>query len=657
MEIITFNEDAKAPFKLAIMIKESSLQLEMMQHYYLPLLKNQGLSEDDIICIGLRYINDKAPKKESINWFINNVVVLLKKLKVRAIAIADSKYFQYVTGHTQSKYINSFCKAQIGDMKGINVIPYINYRAIGHNASMSNKLILSVESTKDAIAGLPSNIGTRIVKNQYYPDNPKDITEALNAMLAYPILAVDIEAFSVNHREAGIGTICFSPNEDTCIGFSIQYQSKGERNDNPIVYSLLKNFFELYTGKLIFHRGQYDIKVLVYELFMSSEDDYTGLVHGLKQFDNIEDTMLMTYVCTNNTVQNVLNLKDNTMEFSGNYAIDIKNIMNYEPSVVLEYNGRDTCNTFYLYNKLLSQVENDFYDAYRILLDYILVGVQLEIRGIPLNIDVCKDLYETIDNEIKTLITDIRESNLVLEYVTERHIHTVFEKNLNSTNKVFHVNSYPIEEFNPNSDTQTADLIHNYVGIEPIDLTPTGLPAMGIDTLNKLKHKVKHQPDVLAIVKSLIRLKEIVVNQTNFISKFVNDSIEVNGNHYIHGNIKLCTTISGRPTGGGDINILALPSTGSVLSSPVKQCFSPPEDRIFVTADYTGLEAYCGAVITKDPAMLGSMIHGIDTHCNNATAYFPELLPEHTKLLKEAENASEFYIDDSKEGLKKFSYD
>ena len=46
-----------------------------------------------------------------------------------------------------------------------------------------------------------------------------------------------------------------------------------------------------------------------------------------------------------------------------------------------------------------------------------------------------------------------------------------------------------------------------------------------------------------------------------------------------------------------------------------------------------------------------------DNRSMRALACFPELLPEHTKLIKEAENASEtatFWVDDSKTGIGKF---
>ena len=86
----------------------------------------------------------------------------------------------------------------------------------------------------------------------------------------------------------------------------------------------------------------------------------------------------------------------------------------------------------------------------------------------------------------------------------------------------------------------------------------------------------------------LTRLGEIATNYSSFIKKFPIIAEERLGGHYIHGDIKLCGTISGRPSGGGDVNLLALPSTGSVLAKPVKGVMTAPKGRIVVTADYSG---------------------------------------------------------------------
>jgi hypothetical protein len=168
---------------------------------------------------------------------------------------------------------------------------------------------------------------------------------------------------------------------------------------------------------------------------------------------------------------------------------------------------------------------------------------------------------------------------------------------------------------------------------------------------------IEELKELIEIVNNLIELKQLTTNQTNFIEKFAFETSQKDsglGSHYLYGSVKLGTTISGRNTGGGTCNLLALPSTGSVLAKPVKECFRATEKRILLGSDYNFLEDFCASVVSKDPEMLKGKILGIDGHSARAIAYFPELLPEHVKKLEEAENATKFYIDDSKEGLDKF---
>ena len=158
------------------------------------------------------------------------------------------------------------------------------------------------------------------------------------------------------------------------------------------------------------------------------------------------------------------------------------------------------------------------------------------------------------------------------------------------------------------------------------------------------------------LLELLIRLGEISTNYSNFIKKFPIIAEKRDTGHYIHGDIKLCGTISGRPAGGGDVNLLALPSTGSVLAKPVKGVMTAPEGRILVTADYSGQEDFAASVVSKDPKMLMGKILGRDGHSERCLAYFPELLPIHVKLLEQIKegNSQKFYIDTDKTGVSQF---
>ena len=262
------------------------------------------------------------------------------------------------------------------------------------------------------------------------------------------------------------------------MAFSVEYKEKGERCSNIIVRKLLVKFFTNCEAKYYFHRAQFDIKILIFDLFMWRQSgNYKGFVHGMNAFKNFEDTMILVYVCTNNTSQNVLNLKDNTIEFSGNYAINVKDITEHEPEIVLNYNGRDGCNTMYLWDKYIDKMQREEQvKAYEVLKNTVLPLVQADIHGIHINKRKSLTLKKEVKKEIEGIQQSILDLKCVREFRKQKTIKEVWEYNLKAKTKV---KKLPAElvEFNPNSGTQVAELLHDFLKVEVIDTTKTGLPS------------------------------------------------------------------------------------------------------------------------------------------------------------------------------------
>ena len=175
--------------------------------------------------------------------------------------------------------------------------------------------------------------------------------------------------------------------------------------------------------------------------------------------------------------------------------------------------------------------------------------------------------------------------------------------------------------------------------------------------MNKPK---SHSKEAIKIIDLILQVYTVSGVFNNFTTKFTTvtkPKIKSKNTVYLHGGINLCGTISGRPSGGGgesSVNLLNLPSTGSPLAKQVKQCFRPPEGRLWIGADYTGQEAMAAALVTKDPNMLKPLTKGYDGHSMRALQFFPEKLPKHVKRITKAAKANiadEFFYDDTKTGL------
>ena len=62
---------------------------------------------------------------------------------------------------------------------------------------------------------------------------------------------------------------------------------------------MLKDFFEVYKGKLIFHNISFDATVLIYQLWMKYITDTEGLLKGLSvMLNNFDDTTLASITAT-----------------------------------------------------------------------------------------------------------------------------------------------------------------------------------------------------------------------------------------------------------------------------------------------------------------------------------------------------------------------
>ena len=484
MDLVPLRYPASGKYRVVILIK-NPVQLHKIEDSYFKGLKKLGVKKKEILVVGFE---PQGGKVDTVGWLVNNLDLVLKKSKCKLLMVCDSKMYEYITGVKSSKGHCSYDKSKIFDYE-VNCVPIINYRAINYNIQLAKKLVDGMNSIGIALNSLPKQLNIRDVEDAYYPTSQAEIEEALWLLLEQENLAVDIEAFSLSHLETGIGTISFSQDKKTAVCFSVEYVKLGERTTNDNLRGLLAWFFKETKAMLYFHRAQYDVKILIFDLFMKRKpNNYAGFVEGAKCFRNFEDTMLLTYVCTNNTTQNVLNLKDNTIEYSGNYAIDIKDITKHEPSVVREYNARDTCNTMYLWEKYVyTMLKENQVEAYEVLKATVLPLIQADIHGIHIDIGIAKKLKKDVGNEIKAIQKDIAKLDCVNSFRIARTKEETWNYNLTSKTKVKKVPKELIE-FNANSGTQTADLIHTFLNVDVVDTTKTGLPSMSVDSISALKN-------------------------------------------------------------------------------------------------------------------------------------------------------------------------
>ncbi len=194
--------------------------------------------------------------------------------------------------------------------------------------------------------------------------------------------------------------------------------------------------------------------------------------------------------------------------------------------------------------------------------------------------------------------------------------------------KIGEIDRSILKPFNPGSPLQLRKFFE-YMNIEPLAFSKTsGEASWGRAQLEEVLTTTEDYvfKDVL---EALIDYSQSAIIKTTFIEGFKKYNVD----GVLHGNFKLAGAKSFRPT-SNKVNLLNLPSTGSIYAKPIKECFIPHYDNhIIFTADFGALESRVIANLTKDKNAISVFEDGLDSHCLNSYSYYKEEIEEALPLL------------------------
>lgn len=639
-----FTENNK--YQIALLIKSTSFNTSEIQKYYADPLNKNGISFKDMIAFTLDYPGKKISVSE-IKKYLNQLLPGLDSLGVTYLYVADANYFKVLTKQTKAEpNFGYILPCKIPSFEHMQVVLGVNHQQLFFNPDLQTKLNLSLNTLVSGLTNSYQEIGSGVIHTATYPKTHQEVAGALEKLHQYPTLSCDIEGFSLRFNESGIGTIAFAWDEHNGVAFACDYSSYPESKNeyygclipDSVIQGLLKQFFETYQGEITWHNGAYDIKALVYNLWMKNPLDTKGMLFGIDLMTKkIQDTKIIAYLATNTTAGNVLGLKALAHEFAGNWAKeDIKDIRKIPLQELLQYNLIDALSTNYVKNKyypvmVQDQQEKLYYD---LMLPSMKLLLQIELTGMPQN--------KSKIQEVKHKLTQIQNNHLdaiachpkVLElnniltesaWVSDYESRKYKAKNPDKI-KLKDKNTFPKVIYNPNSGPQTQRLLYEVLGLPILDWTETRQPATGAKTLDKL---INHTQDenVIELLKALIGYGEVTIILSTFIPAFENGFVKADGMSWLHGWFNIGGTVSGRLS-SNDPNLQNIPAgqTGSktkqLLGKLIKECFEAPIGWLFCGADFNSLEDYISALTTKDPNKLAVYERGFDGHCLRAAYYF-----------------------------------
>lgn len=623
-------------YPIAILLKYSSFNEQQIRNTYVDYLVNSGIKEEKISAYTLKYDNKgKAPVK-LIREYLDDLLETVDSMGTKYLYVADAAYFKALTKKTRLDP----CYGYLFDCvhpgyEHLKIILGVNYQALIFNPALVDKLNMGLQALVDTKADNYIELGSDIIHSAYYPDNEEDIKCALKQLHSYSEISADIETFSLKFNKAGIATIAFAWDEHNGLAFSCDYivlpatGGFGMSYSNYPIRKLIKEFLETYKGTITWHNANYDLKVLVYTLWMSSYQDYKGMLKGIDTLTkNVDDTKIIAYLALNSTADISLGLKPLAHEFAGNWANDgIKDITEIPLKELLEYNLIDALCTNYVKKKytpiMIADNQEEIYKS--LMLPSMKLILQMELCGMPMSTMKITHAKQELESIQTTELSNIRSSSLIktLDLLLQT-------KAMEDTNSKLKVKQHPLSsfnwiEFNPSSPKQVQALLYDLMKLPVIDYTKTKQPAVGEKTLSKLLNHTTNAYHI-ALINSIINYKRVTKILTTFIPAFMDGIVKQDGRIYLHGSFNIGGTVSGRLS-SSDPNLQNIPSN-TVDAYLIKEAFVAPEGWLMLGADYNSLEDMVSALTTKDPNKLKVYTDGYDGHSFRAYAYFKNQMPD-----------------------------
>ena len=535
------------------------------------------------------------------DWF--NELVIGNGI-VTHLAVQDAPLFKKLTGRTRVVNTAGYVfKSKYGNYHVCYVPPF---KAITLDERVRQEARLSIDALAAHMAGNYIEPGTLRTVTVHHGEVWADWEHHL---LALPCISVDIETTGLKHHESEIRTIGFGISDSEAVVFEWH-----------IVANYLKEFFKQYAGKIIMHKGAFDLTQLIHKLFMKKLSDTNGIYEGLKHLQSkTECSMILSYVVTNTCAGNELGLKPQTQAEYGDYGIE--ETWKAPLEEIIPYNGKDCAATLWLYDKHMSVLGN-LGDVYARLNSYLREIVWMQLCGLPIDSEVAEKNARILFDRQMELDELIANHEFVNRYMILHRERWAEKRNLKLKKKRVKPEDCK-EEFNPNSSPQLQTLLYDVLMLPVLGYTKTRQPSTDGDTLKAL---CNHNDEAKEFLEWLVERSQVEKLLSSFVPHFVN-APAVDGYHCLYGFYNIGGTQSGRLSSDSP-NQQNLPSSGNKFAKYIKEMVRAPKGWLFVGADFTSLEDKIITLLTRDPNRLKVYSDGYDGHSLRAFSYFRDQMPD-----------------------------
>lgn len=480
----------------------------------------------------------KVPADEIREW---NTLASSTLNQYDYILISDSDWFKITTKNSKAETTLGMVQNSPNFTSKLFYIPsHLIYK---HDPK---KVIDGVECVLQGIIKNNQGLSTIIepvINYEYYPKTVDEIKQALNKLHSKPQLAVDIEAKSIKVTEAGIYTIGFAWNKHEGIAFEVDCHTEPEK-----IKQLLRQFFDTYQGKLIAHKSNYDIPVLVYNLYQNQDlTDIPNQLLGINTLcKNLDDTLIITYLATNSCAGNTLGLKQLAQPYAGDWAVDITDVTKVDRQLLLKYNLVDCLSTWFVYDKyypiMVTEEQEDYYKDF--MLPTLRTNMRCQLNGLPIDLSLVQEFKTKLIAEQTELVEKLNNTKAV-QYTT----YLLADILMNKRNATLKKKKVTIDDclkpFNFNSGDQLRQLLYETMQLPIIDLTDSKQPSTSKHTISKLVNHTTNE-EYINILNWLVELADVNKISTAFVPAFEDSKIINKPLAKLLGYFNLGGTVSGR---------------------------------------------------------------------------------------------------------------
>lgn len=612
-----------------IIIYPKDMPIKILSHMYISTLSPLGVTKQNTALIPIKV--SKAPVRELRKELVECIGALIEE---------DTKFSVFVIGTKLQKLANSeyskvtFTKfSEILNTKlRVTALPKVNAHMFQGNKVIKQYVTFLITGY------CGSKKYTKISK----------LTDAHISKLAKNLqISFDIET---NFKLAYDGYItAIGLYSNTCRYIIINISANREQ---------LQKLFKAISGSsLIAHNAVFDMKHIIYNVFMDRVLDIPKMLEGLKCFKNVQDTALLAFCANNNTNITTIGLKAQVIQYVGVYAEDLsaygyattgewleRNLeFPYLPSSFYTYCYKDTYATF----KLFQDTKKHPRVYKEILRPSIHTITKMGLIGVPLSQTKVEKLQQLADSTHALVVNSLTKNTYVEDALLKIKHSKWKQRQNNLKTKECTLSEFDNVTFNFNSGANLRILLFETLKLPSYFKTASGAKStdkksikFALSVLDTWSKDTKDIQSVRELLNNLLKLSELKSLLSTFLPSFhiKPESLIMGDKHMLRGNLRLGGTQSGRLSSANP-NMQNAPS-GSEYGKMVKDCFTAPDGWLLAWADFSALEHRIKTIQTGAKNLIKIYTEGFDSHSLNALSYFPKEMPDIAALPKTPENVN-----------------